>query len=262
MAENNENTASTGGEESMMQKIADKLHDHHSSSSSSSSDESETEKTTSSTASTVKATINRLFGRERPVHQVLGGGKPADLLLWRNKHVSATVLGIATMIWVLFELVEYHLLTLICHILILCLAILFLWSNASTFIHKSPPPIPEVQLPEAPLDEFASALTFEVNRAFTVLREIALGRDLKKFLAVIAGFWLLSILGTCCNFLTLFYIIFVLLHTVPVLYEKYEDKVDSFAAVATHQLKKHYSVVNEKYLSKIPRGPLNAKKVA
>jgi hypothetical protein len=60
----------------------------------------------------------------------------ADVFLWRNKKVSAGVLGFATAIWVLFELVEYNLLTLVCHILILSLALSFLWSNAHSFINK------------------------------------------------------------------------------------------------------------------------------
>lgn len=60
----------------------------------------------------------------------------ADVFLWRNKKISAGVLGGATAFWVLFELLEYHLLTLVGHCLILSLAILFLWSNASTFINK------------------------------------------------------------------------------------------------------------------------------
>ncbi|GMH00468.1 hypothetical protein Nepgr_002307 [Nepenthes gracilis] len=254
MVENNETTGSLGSE-SLMEKIAEKLHGNDSSSSSS---DSETEKTTSA-ASTVTAKTYRLFGREKPIHQVLGGGKPADLVLWRNKKVSGSVLGTATIIWVLFELLEYHLLTLICHILIFSLAIIFLWSNASSFINKSPPPIPKVQLPEEPLLEFASALRFEINRGFAALREIASGRDLKKFLTVIAGLWVLSFVGSSWNFLTLFYLSFVLLHIVPVLYEKYENKVDSFAEVATREVKKRYSFVNDNYLSKITAGRLKAK---
>ena len=60
----------------------------------------------------------------------------ADVFLWRNKKISASVLGGATALWVFFELLEYHLVTLVCHILILSLAVLFLWSNVSTFINK------------------------------------------------------------------------------------------------------------------------------
>ncbi|KAL0299614.1 UNVERIFIED_CONTAM: Reticulon-like protein B1 [Sesamum radiatum] len=238
--------------ESIIDKITDKF---HGSDSSSDSDDDKIK----SAAAAVKAKIYRLFGREKPVHKVLGGGKPADIFLWRDKKVSAGVLGVATALWVLFELLEYHLLTLVCHILILGLAILFLWSNACTFINKSPPKIPQVILPEDIVLGVASALRIEVNRAFAILRDIASGRDLKRFLVVIAGLWVFSILGSCLNFLTLFYICFVLLLTVPVLYEKYEDKVDAFAEKAEAELKKQYAVFNVKVLSKIPKGPLKAK---
>ncbi|KAJ9188277.1 hypothetical protein P3X46_003648 [Hevea brasiliensis] len=243
--------------ESVMEKISEKIHAHDSSSSSDS--DSETEKKPDSPSS-VKAKIFRLFGREKPVHKVFGGGKPADVLLWRNKKISASVLGVATAIWVLFELIEYHLLTLVCHIFILSLAVLFLWSNVHTFIHKTPPRIPQVQLPEEPFLQVASALTFEINRGFAVLRNIASGKDLKKFLVVIAALWVLSIVGSWCNFLTLFYTTFVLLHTVPVLYEKYEDKIDPFAEKATIEIKKQYAVFDAKVLSKIPVGALKAKR--
>ncbi|GMI76436.1 VIRB2-interacting protein 3, Reticulan like protein B4 [Hibiscus trionum] len=240
-------------EESLLEKITEKIKGGSSSSSSDSDDDKPSE-------SSMKEKVFRLFGREKPVHHVFGGGKQADIFLWRNKKVSAGALSVATAIWVLFELFEYHLLTLVCHLLILTLALLFLWSNATTFIHKSPPRIPEVQIPKDPVIEFVQALRFEINRALAVLRNIASGRDIKKFLSVIAGLWVLSIVGNWCNFLTLFYIVFVLLHTVPVLYEKYEDKVDPFAEKAWHEIKKQYAVFDAKVLSKIPRGPLKEKK--
>jgi hypothetical protein len=64
--------------ESLMDKISDKFHGGDSSSSSSDSDD-EKKKTkgspSSSAAADMKAKVYRLFGRERPVHSVLGGGK-------------------------------------------------------------------------------------------------------------------------------------------------------------------------------------------
>ncbi|KAI9108449.1 hypothetical protein K1719_020640 [Acacia pycnantha] len=241
--------------ESLPEKISEKIHDHHSSSSSSDSDDGKHKSTPS-----VQSKIFRLFGREKPIHHVLGGGKPAAVMLWRNKKISASALGVATVVWVLFELLEYHLLTLVCHFLILALAILFLWSNASTFINKIPPRIPEVHIPEEPVLQFASALRIQINWLIATLRDIASGRDLKKFLSVIAGLWVFSIVGSWCNFLTLFYIAFVLLHTVPVLYEKYEDQVEAFAEKATAEMKKQYAVIDAKVLSKIPKGALKDRK--
>lgn len=245
--------------ESIVENISEKIHGGDDTSSSSSDSDSEAKKTPPEPSS-VKKKIFRLFGREKPVHKVLGGGRPADILLWRNKKTSAAMLGVATMVWVFFELLEYHLLTLVCHITILTLGLLFLWSNASTFINKRPPRYPEVYLPEEPILEFVSALRIEINHAFGVLREIAGGRNLKKFLVVVTGLWALSMVGSCCDFLTLFYISFVLLHTVPVLYEKYDDKIDAFAEKAMIEIKKQYAVFDAKVLSKIPRGPLDKKR--
>ncbi|PSS04218.1 Reticulon-like protein [Actinidia chinensis var. chinensis] len=241
--------------ESVMEKISEKFNEGDSSSS-----DSDDEK--KSSPSSLKAKVYRIFGREKPVHKVLGGGKPADVFLWRNKKISGGVLGVATAIWVLFELLEYNLLTLVSHGLIVGLAGLFLWSNASNFINKSRPRISEVHIPEEPVLQFASVLCSEINRAFEILRDIASGRDLKKFLCATASLWILSIVGSCCNFLTLLYIVFVLLHTVPVLYEKYEDKVDAFAEKAMIEIKQQYAVFDAKVLSKIPRGPLKDKKKA
>ncbi|XP_047962887.1 reticulon-like protein B2 [Salvia hispanica] len=241
--------------ESLIDKITEKLHDADSSSSDSDGDND-----IKSAASTVKSKIYRLFGREKPLHKVLGGGKPADIFLWRDKKVSAGVLGVATVIWVLFELLEYHLLTLVCHILILGLAIVFLWSNAASFIKKSPPRIPEVVIPEDIVWDVASAFRSEINFSLAILRDVASGKDVKSFLAVIAGLWVLSILGSCLNFLTLFYVGFLLLHSVPLLYEKYEDQVDAFAEKAEAELKKQYAVFSSQVLSKILRGPLKDKK--
>ncbi|CAN1309076.1 Reticulon-like protein B5 [Linum perenne] len=252
--------------ESVIDKISEKIHSHDSSSSSSSDSDSDS---ASDSSDSVKEKIFRLFGRERPVHHVLGGGKAADVLLWRNKKATGVILGAATLIWVLFELVEYHLLTLVCHTLILSLALLFLWSNAHTLInncpslYRTPPRIPEVYLPEEPVLQAAAALRIEINQALALLRSIAAGKDLKKFLMVIAGLWLTSILGSCCNFLTLFYTAFVLLHTVPLIYEKYDHKIDPLAEKATIEIKKQYTVFDAKVLSKIPTSvaQLKAKKV-
>ncbi|KAL1546238.1 reticulon-like protein B5 isoform X2 [Salvia divinorum] len=246
--------------ESFTDKISDRVHgdgDVHTSSSSSSSD---SEHDDDNIASESSAKENQEFGREKPVHKVFGGGMSADVFLWRNKNISASLLGVATAVWVFFELLEYHLLTLVCHIAILMLSLSFLWSNASVFINKLSPHIPEVRLPQEPFVEIASALCSEINHAFAELREISSGRDLKKFLMVVFGLWFFSIVGSCCSFLTLSYIIFVSLHTVPVLYETYGDRIDPYSEKAMHGIRKRYAVFDHKFLSKIPKRALAKKR--
>ncbi|XP_071711535.1 reticulon-like protein B3 [Rutidosis leptorrhynchoides] len=254
MADNNAADHEQSFVESVKEKITETFHKDDSASSDSDNDANK-----SSPVSDVKDKIYRLFGREKPVHKLLGGGKAADIFLWKDKKVTAGVVGFATLIWVLFELVEYHLLTLICHTLILALAVLFLWSNAASFINKSPPKFPDVVLPEDIVLGVANAFRLEINRALAILKAIASGKDLKAFLGAVAGLWVASILGSYCNFLTLFYASFILLHTLPYLYDRYEDKVDAFGEKAEAEIKKQYAVFSVKVLSKVPVGALKAK---
>lgn len=55
----------------------------------------------------------------------------ADVLLWRNKKISAGVLTGATAIWVVFEWLNYNFLTLLFFALALGMLAQFLWANAS-----------------------------------------------------------------------------------------------------------------------------------
>ncbi|KAI5019835.1 hypothetical protein ZWY2020_044723 [Hordeum vulgare] len=132
------------------------------------------------------------------------------------------------------------------------------WRFYLSFSFRFPPHIPEVKIPE---DRTVNVLA-EVNRGFVSLRAIGQGRDKRNSLLydVIAGSWILSALDSCCNFPTLFYIVFMVHYIVFVLYKKYEDKIDAFGEKAMVELKKYYAIFDEKCLSKIPKGPSKDKK--
>ncbi|KAL7264128.1 hypothetical protein ACSBR1_002141 [Camellia fascicularis] len=197
----------------------------------------------------------RLFGRQKSVHVVLGGGKSADIILWRNKQISAGMLASATVIWLLFEWIEYHLLTFVCHSLIFSLAMLFLFSNLSSFANNSPLKFPEFEMPEDLLVRIALLLRDQLNLAIATFREVALGKDLKKFLYITVGLWVTSVVSSWFDFLTLLYIMFVLLQTIPFLYEMQEDQVDTYAEKAMVEIKKQYAVLDGKVIQKIPKLP-------
>ncbi|KAF8413444.1 hypothetical protein HHK36_001431 [Tetracentron sinense] len=211
-------------------------------------------------SNSVSAQINRLFGREKPVHKVLGGGKSADVLLWRNKKISASVLTGATAIWVLFEWLNYHFLTLVCFVLVLGMLALFLWSNASGLLNRSASQIPRLVLPGELFLNISVSIGAEVNRFLGILQDIACGGNLKQFIMVVAGLWAVAVIGSWCNFLTVLYIGFVAAHTLPVLYERYEDQVDGFVYQLLEQLQHNYRKLDAGVLSKIPKGKFKGKK--
>ncbi|KAI3676342.1 hypothetical protein L1987_85948 [Smallanthus sonchifolius] len=177
-----------------------------------------------------------LFGRQKPLHAALGSGKTADILLWKQKQLSGAIFVSATVIWLLFGWIGYHLLPFLCHFLILTLAILFLWSNLSSFVNKSPPKFPDIRLSQELCDCIAILLKDQINQACLFLREMTTGRDLKRFLSVIFTLWVVSVIGGWFEFLTLVYILFVLMLTAPLLYERNERMVDAYGEKAGNEI--------------------------
>jgi len=208
----------------------------------------------------VSSQFNRLFGRQKPVHHLLGGGKSADVLLWRNKKISASVLGGATVVWVLFEWLNYNFLTLLCFAVVIVMVAQFVWSNASGLLNRSPSDVPRLVLPNQLFVNIAVSIGAQINHALGYLQDVACGGNIKQFLMVVACLWAAAIIGTWCNFLTVLYIGFVAAHTLPVLYERYEDQVDGFVYDLYGQFQHHYKKLDKGLLSKIPKGNFRGKK--
>ncbi|KAF5193751.1 Reticulon-like protein b8 [Thalictrum thalictroides] len=211
-------------------------------------------------SNSVSEQIDRLFGRQKPVHKILGGGKSADCLLWRNKKISAGVLTGATAIWVLFEWLNYHLLSLVFFSLVLGMVAQFALSNASSFLNRAPSQLPRLQFPEELFANIGVSIGVEVNRFLAFLQDVASGGNLKQFLIVVLSLLVAAVIGGWCNFLTVVYIGFVAAHTLPVLYERYDDQVDNFVYGLLGQLQHHYRKIDYSVLSKIPKGKLRRKK--
>ncbi|EOA31315.1 hypothetical protein CARUB_v10014488mg [Capsella rubella] len=208
----------------------------------------------------VSSRFNRLFGRQQPIHRVLGGGKSADVLLWRNKKISASVLMGATAIWVLFEWINFHFLSLLCYALLLGMIAQFVWCNASGFLNRSQSRVPRLVLPKDFFAEVGVAIGTEVNRGLLFLQDVACKGTLKQFLMAVIGLWVAAMVGSCCNFLTVLYIGFVGAHTMPVLYERYEDEVDGFMDSLIMKFHSHYKKLDSGFLSRIPSGKFGLKK--
>ncbi|XP_027157118.1 reticulon-like protein B8 [Coffea eugenioides] len=211
-------------------------------------------------SSSVSSQLNRLFGRQKPVHHILGGGKSADVLLWRNKKISAGVLAGATAVWVLFEWLNYHFLSLICFALIFVMVAQFVWSNASGVLNKSRSEVPRFVLPEELFVNVAKTTSIQVNQALGFLQDTACGGDIKQFLMVILSLFAVAVISSWCNFMTILFIGFVGAHTLPVVYEKYEDEIDGFVQNALEQLQGRYRKMDTGFLSRISRASFKGKK--
>ncbi|XP_021898426.1 reticulon-like protein B8 [Carica papaya] len=125
---------------------------------------------------------------------------------------------------------------------------------------RSPSKVPRLVVPAEVFVNIGVAIGGEVNRALGFLQDVACGGNLKQFLVVVVSLWAAAVIGSWCNFLTVVYIGFVAAHTLPVLYERYEDQVDNLVYKILDQLQNHYRKLDSSVLSKIPKGKLEQKK--
>ncbi|KAF3976771.1 hypothetical protein ACB098_04G075300 [Castanea mollissima] len=204
----------------------------------------------------------KLFGRVRPIHEVLGGGKVADVLLWKNWKVSGALLIGMTFIWFLFEVVKYNFITFLCHIAITTLLVFFIWSNSADLFKWNPPNIPENILHESEMREIASTFHIRFNQFLSKFLEIAYGRDqIPLFFLAIVSLYALSVVGNYFSFLNLLYLGILSMETLPFLYDRYEDYVEYFVGEVIQDLKRKYKTIDSKFLNKIPRAPVKEKKI-
>ncbi|KAI5677464.1 hypothetical protein M9H77_08414 [Catharanthus roseus] len=192
-----------------------------------------------------------LYSRQRPLYDIFGGGKVADVLLWRNKNLSASILIGFTTIWFLFEVLGYNFITLLSQITILMMLFVFIWSYGAGFVDRSPPDFHIVTIPESTF----KWLLDKTNWLLQKLYKISSGKDLTTFFLAITSLWVLSTIGNYFSSLNLLYIGFVCLATLPAMYQRYQYEVDRLVKQGKTDMKKLYMKLDSKFLNKIPRGP-------
>ncbi|KAF8705055.1 hypothetical protein HU200_031313 [Digitaria exilis] len=196
----------------------------------------------------------KLFGRERTLHEALGGHRVADIILWRDKTASAAILAVATVAWWLFEVAEFHFLTLVCYVAMIGMLVFFIWTNASTFFNLPVPRVPETLLSERATRQAIQGVHRRLSRVVEKLYDIACGKDIKMFILTVLSLYIAAVIADCFSSLTLLYLVVLGTMTLPALYERYDSEVDHLVARGVHDLRTHFADMDSGVLRKIPRG--------
>ncbi|KAJ6744561.1 RETICULON-LIKE PROTEIN B16 [Salix purpurea] len=164
---------------------------------------------TSSAASSPRAIASgyRLFDRQDSLHQLMGGGKAADVLLWRWRHVSFGVIMVATVSWFIFERSGLPFLTICSDVLLILIVLLFVRANLSNMTNnRQLQSLPELVLSEEMVNSAAASFRVKINNVLLMAHDITLGKDFRFFFKVVVFLWLLSTVGSYFSFFTLAYI--------------------------------------------------------
>ncbi|KAI4319213.1 hypothetical protein MLD38_032840 [Melastoma candidum] len=195
------------------------------------------------------------------MREVLGGGRVADVLLWKDRNVSATLLAGTTVVWFLFEVVEYNFVTLVCHVSITAMLAIFIWRSAAEMFSWEHPRLPRGMIDGSTFNYVASKFHVTLNQLLSKMFDVACGKDFPQFIAVISLLYVLSVIGSCCSFLNLLYLGLLSMEILPFLYDRYEDEVDRLAGSMIREMKNLWERLDSQLLNKIPRGPVKEKKL-
>ncbi|GBG86621.1 hypothetical protein CBR_g41684 [Chara braunii] len=182
-----------------------------------------------------KTKLARLLFGKNSMHEILGGGNLANLLLWRSALLSGAVLLFSTVVWAFFFFSKWTVVSLISTILIVSL------TNATHFIDHLPDILPHLLLEEAEVKRIATNVRIFTNDVLAFVHCLAVGGNLKLVLKTMLYLYIGAKLGAWFDFFTLLYALVVLSFVVPKLYEMYETDVDRVADLAYERSKNYYS---------------------
>ncbi|TYJ40088.1 hypothetical protein E1A91_A04G115400v1 [Gossypium mustelinum] len=205
---------------------------------------------------------NRLFNRQKTVHEILGGGLVADVMLWRRGNLTMGILLVTLAAWVVFEKSGYTLLSLVSNVLLLLIGILFLWAKSAAILNRPAPPLPELYLSEETVNEMGAFIRAQVNDILSASKDIALGKDARLFFKVAGYLLLISLVGGLTDFLTLGYTSLVVVLTVPALYERYEDYIDSYTILGYRKMQQLYVKFDSKFVNRFRKWILEKQKLS
>lgn len=183
----------------------------------------------------------------------MGGGKAADILLWKRWTASFGVIVVATVAWLLFERSGLSFLSICSDVLLILIILLFLWANYNVIRDRQLQTLPELVLSEEMVNNAAASFRVKINNVLHMAHDITLGKDFKLFFKVVVCMWLLSVIGSYFSFFTLAYIGTIISITVPAFYSKYEEPVDRYCGMIQRQFSKHYKIVDDGVFSRLPR---------
>ncbi|KAK9231153.1 hypothetical protein WN943_021385 [Citrus x changshan-huyou] len=178
-------------------------------------------------------------------------GIARDVFLWRRKNLSFTLLLVSTAIWVLLEVYQFNFLTVASWLAMSIVSFTFLSGNIMRLLGKEPPKLSGLEISEKSALEVANSCRGVVEEFTRWMFHVSVEKQWFVFAQAVAGLLVLSYVATFSDLLTLLYTGIVMGMTVPVIDEKYGDKIKRCGETAKVKSRRFYEEVDEKVIKKL-----------
>ncbi|CAH1421028.1 unnamed protein product [Lactuca virosa] len=179
------------------------------------------------------------------LHQDHGNYSMKDVIMWRKKRVSLGVVTTATVLWVVMEVYGYNFITVASWIGIFLVSSVFTWANIYKLIYKEEPSMSGLGISEKTVTGIANWIRVSGEEAMRWVFKVGAQSEWYVFAAAVAGLWLLSVIGSCSDLLTLLYIGTMVGMSAPVIWMKYDDKIREHGERLQMQSMKFYSTMKK-----------------
>ncbi|XAR57826.1 hypothetical protein NMG60_11026104 [Bertholletia excelsa] len=184
-----------------------------------------------------------------------------DVVYWRRKKLSIVVLLVATATWTALEVYEFNFVTVASWLAMFVVSSLFVWGNILRLFKKVSPEMSGVEISEESTVEMARTVRSWMEGGIRWMFRVGAEGNNFLFAGTVAALWVLSKLARFFDFVTFLYLGILGATTVPVIYNKYEDRINGWWEKLRMQCRKLYSMVDEKVFGKIENRVAGEKKV-
>ncbi|CAL1408763.1 unnamed protein product [Linum trigynum] len=176
----------------------------------------------------------------------------SDIVLWRRPISSALVVSVATATWVLFEVYEFNIVTVVSWVGLAVVASLYLYGHLYRIFRKEEPDLMDRQfLREERVVEAAKSAGSSIELVLQCLVRMSTNGDWRVLAHLVAVLWFVAYVGNLVDFLTLIYSGVVMVMTLPLVYKKNEGRILQSGVAAQMKALEVLTVVNETVIRRV-----------
>nr|GMC62301.1 reticulon-like protein B13 [Ipomoea batatas] len=170
-----------------------------------------------------------------------------DILLWKRKRLNIAAIVISTATWVALEIYRFNFITAASWVAMFVVAAFFIWGNIDRLLGKEPAAdMSRVYISQQSAEKTAHVFCRCVNQSVEFTLRLGAEREWYVVAAAVAALWVLSVIASHLDLLTLLYIGEMVGLTVPVIYNKYEQKIKESGQRFKVQYRRYYNMVLQK----------------
>ncbi|XP_031110107.1 reticulon-like protein B13 [Ipomoea triloba] len=170
-----------------------------------------------------------------------------DILLWKRKRLNIAAIVISTATWVALEIYRFNFITAASWVAMFVVAAFFIWGNIDRLLGKEPAAdMSRVYISQQSAEKTADVFRRCVNQSVEFTLRLGAEREWYVVAAAVAALWVLSVIASHLDLLTLLYIGEMVGLTLPVTYNKYEQKIKESGQRFKVLYRRYYNMVLQK----------------